>query len=40
LGMGVDQNRVLHLDHGQLTENPFMQKTLNLNTPSTETLSS
>jgi cell division transport system ATP-binding protein len=32
LGMSADQNRVLHLDHGELTENPFMQKTLNLNT--------
>jgi cell division transport system ATP-binding protein len=32
LGMSADQNRVLHLDHGQLTEIPFIQKTLNLNT--------
>jgi cell division transport system ATP-binding protein len=36
LGMSADQNRVLHLDHGQLTEIPFIQKTLNLNiTPET-----
>jgi len=40
LGMSADQSRVLHLDHGQLTENPFMQKPSNLNPAPAETFSS
>lgn len=39
LAMNANQNRVLHLDHGKLTEPPFLQTSLNLNPLSKETVS-
>lgn len=40
LGMSANQSRVLHLDHGTLTENPQRQIDLNLNTLPTGKFSS
>jgi cell division transport system ATP-binding protein len=39
LGLSANQNRVLHLDHGQLTENPA-KNPLNIDAAPTEILSS